>query len=86
MIKEILNILFVFNQVTYKRPEDNSVRRCWICDQYFLSYPNNPLIVCPDCKDAIEEYGYKKHVLYFSKRKKMTLKRFNGLDNQFFVD
>ena len=86
MIKEILCVLFVFNQYRYKKPVNDAVRICWICDQYFYSYPDNPHLVCPDCKDAIKEYGYKRHVLYFSKIKKKTLKKFNGINNQFFSD
>ena len=43
---------------TLEKPEDNSVRQCRICNQYFYSYPDNPLLVCPDYKDAIKEYVY----------------------------
>ena len=86
MIKEILCVLFVFNQFRYKKPVDEAVRICWICDQYFYSYPDNPHLVCHDCKDSIKEYGYKRHVMYFSKIKKKTLKKFNGIGNQFFSD
>ena len=53
MIKELLSVLFVFNQVSYREPEEDTVRRCWICDELFLSYPNNHHLVCCDCNSSV---------------------------------
>ena len=85
MISTMLSILFVFNPIRYRKPVDDEVRQCWICDQLFHSYLDNPLLVCIDCKDAINENGYKNHVMYLSKIKKKNLKRFNGIDNYPFL-
>ena len=84
MIKEILSILFVFSQYRYKKPVDDAVRKCWICDQLFNSYTDNPHLVCQDCKYDINNYGLKRHITYFSIKNKKTLKKFNSIDNQFF--
>jgi hypothetical protein len=83
MIKTILSILFVFGQVRYKKPEDDAVRRCWICEELFLSYQDNQHLVCCDCKDAVKKYGYRSHVWYFSKLRKKSLTRFTGIDSNF---
>jgi len=53
MIKEILSLFFVFSEYRFKKPVDDAVRKCWKCAQYFLPYPDNPHLVCPNCNDFI---------------------------------